>query len=670
MKKSSIAWWIAFEIAVMTTLICVIMGGISIFRSSAAVSGQVTDDLTKITESGAAEVSTLTTMKLSILKELAKRDVVETLDFDKQKSSLSVEMDEYQYSDMIIVDKDGSAKSFVAGNIDNMLTEDFVQKAFQGEANISNVIIDQDTGEPVVYYAVPISNKTGTVVEQVLLAHVDGYRLYDAVSDLGVGKSGYAYMIDHSGVVVAHSNQDYVKERFSPLTAVETDPSFESAAQSFERILKNETGVDAYEMNGKKLYNSYAPIENTEWILVSTAFQSEVLYRVTNMTKVLVIVMIIAVIISIFMAIIMGKSIARPLVDLTKMMEKRAALDFTELSKASRGKAKKRANEIDRMCSSTEIMAESVRGFISEVSSTSERISATSEELNANSEQSAHSSGEVAEAVERMARGAEDQSENTKRAGAAVQTLKNEIDQNYDRTKELFKVGESINKTIQRGKETIEQLIEKNRRNGETTDAVYESVMKTKKGTENIAEATDMIMNIASQTNLLALNASIEAARAGDQGKGFAVVANEIRVLAESSRELTERISAIINELTEDASVTVDNMNESSKVSVEQKEIVANTKIAFEEITNEIAVSNDLILEIAESSKAMLAEKVKVEEDLSNLSMIAVDNAASAQEVSASVEEQTSATIEIAGASEELSQMALTMQSMIEKFKI
>lgn len=77
-----------------------------------------------------------------------------------------------------------------------------------------------------------------------------------------------------------------------------------------------------------------------------------------------------------------------------------------------------------------------------------------------------------------------------------------------------------------------------------------ETSVENSKSVNAIQSLTDEILSIASQTNLLALNASIEAARAGEAGKGFAVVAEEIRVLADNSRNTANSIQEISNEVT------------------------------------------------------------------------------------------------------------------------
>ena len=74
---------------------------------------------------------------------------------------------------------------------------------------------------------------------------------------------------------------------------------------------------------------------------------------------------------------------------------------------------------------------------------------------------------------------------------------------------------------------------------------LLEVAIENSRSVEKINSLTSEILSISSQTNLLALNASIEAARAGDAGKGFSVVADEIRVLADNSRDTANNIQHI-----------------------------------------------------------------------------------------------------------------------------
>ena len=80
-------------------------------------------------------------------------------------------------------------------------------------------------------------------------------------------------------------------------------------------------------------------------------------------------------------------------------------------------------------------------------------------------------------------------------------------------------------------------------------DAIEENILALSERTNQIGEIIDTVESIASQSNMLALNAAVEAARAGEQGKGFAVVAEEVRDLAERSRQATAQVKAILSDI-------------------------------------------------------------------------------------------------------------------------
>jgi methyl-accepting chemotaxis protein len=114
----------------------------------------------------------------------------------------------------------------------------------------------------------------------------------------------------------------------------------------------------------------------------------------------------------------------------------------------------------------------------------------------------------------------------------------------------------------------------------------------------------------------------------------------------------------------------VEEMKETNEIVKAQEYSVNQTKLAFEDISKAIEKAEIFVKSIYESSKTMEQSKEGVMKNLSTLSAVADDNAASAQEVSAASEEQSASAEEISRASEDLAQMALNLQTMIERFKV
>lgn len=172
----------------------------------------------------------------------------------------------------------------------------------------------------------------------------------------------------------------------------------------------------------------------------------------------------------------------------------------------------------------------------------------------------------------------------------------------------------------------------------------------------DISQVLDVIRSVAEQTNLLALNAAIEAARAGEAGRGFAVVADEVRGLAHRTQRSTQEIEQLVGAIEQGTEQTVSAMHRSNSQARDTLEMAQAAGQALDCMAGLVTHINERNLVIASAAEQQAQVTRVMDRNLANIRDLTSQTSAGALQTSA--------------ASQELSRLAVSMNSLVARFSV
>lgn len=307
-----------------------------------------------------------------------------------------------------------------------------------------------------------------------------------------------------------------------------------------------------------------------KYVADSKIVQRQIIYRQSFIVFLFVLLAIVA-------AYFIGSRVSKPLIDLSNKSKLVATGDLNvDFGHKNSGEIGVLNDVMGLMVSKLKELIKAIREGANQISSASSEISNSSQMIAAGSNDQALNVGELSNAMEEILERVKD---------------------NTRHSKETERISQNLNVKV---------------------NDVRELAVKSNNAIKLIADRITVINDIAYQTNILSLNASVEAARAGEAGLGFAVVAQEVRKLAELSREAADEII---------------NLSESSVV------LTDKATDSLLDLIPEISNTTKHVQSIAEASQSQEVGAMQVNSSIFNLSETTNQNAASSEELAASSEE-------------------------------
>lgn len=470
---------------------------------------------------------------------------------------------------------------------------------------------------------------------RILMLEIKIKALEDQMVGVKFGDNGSAYIV-------------------APDKTIVYGPDKEKLGSQYGNTLPS--GSETLSIDGVKSLSSAGIIATNSWQMVGNIPVSELVKDAKQISNLTIIISIVAVVIAAGIGLIVLQTVGRPLVQLRTLMNEGEKGNLTVRSNI------RKKDEIGQVADSFNRMMEEITSLVRKTNQSALDVLETATSLTDASRKTASAAKEIAIATEEIASGATNLAVESERGSELTSQIGSQVLSVIDSNAQMGQAAGEVEEASRKGSSYMHTLTEKTGQTEEMTRSMVEKVDKLKDSTGSIRKILDVLGNMTKQTNILSLNATIEAARAGAAGKGFMVVADEIRKLADQSRQSIGVVGEIVETIQKEIDETVSVLLEAYPIFKEQIESVRE--------------ANEIFMTVQENMNGFVGrldsatESVRhLEEAQSTLSMAMTNVSAVAQEASATSEQVASLSNEQLGISDGLVQLSNRLEAVSSQLR-
>lgn len=298
-----------------------------------------------------------------------------------------------------------------------------------------------------------------------------------------------------------------------------------------ESTTVSELNAGKFNKEARKYFGDFrknmAAFEKKEQALL-TYHQKSVFSKSPILEPAIISVVVVSILLTLMISYYLASTIVRPLSQAASLAE---SISKSDLSRRVEIEGN---DEVSRLGSALNDMSDNLKDQLSQILEGVSILSTLAEEISTTATELYSSTSATTSAVTETS--------------STVEQVKQATQISSGKAKSVADVSQRAVKTSDSGKQATQDTIAGMSLIKEQMESIGETVVRLSEHSQAIEEIIGAVQDLANQSNLLAVNASIEAARAGDQGKGFAVVANEIKTLADQSREATDQVRTILED--------------------------------------------------------------------------------------------------------------------------